>query len=211
MKKILAGLLFLSCALFVIPQAAFAAGPDGETVLDNNGNPMHYGTKYILKDYNIPKGGVTYETWASYDYAIFSNDQHSDGTAIVFEKRGKTPGDVIISGDKNVIVRSTHANWGDYVYWVPSHSLWHNAIWFGRSSEAIATFIISADKNSRHIGIGNITLDIETGKAVWNDYHGAHDSKAWMKGESFLNPGNSRVNPVEASKRMTPFYCYPAN
>lgn len=208
MKKLFYGLLFVVCFLFLVPQLAFAADSDGQPIYLKNGNTMQYGKAYYLKDKNLPnRGGITYEYWLSYDYALFSNSPSSMGARIVFEKDGKNYGDIVKSGDQYVSIKSTGSNWDGWVYWVPTSSMGTNSVWLSDNIKRSRMHVISYSKSDNSIGIG--VLGAYVGGVVirptWSNYEGSTGSKAWMTGdELFLSDGNV----PSPGMRTTPFYLY---
>lgn len=73
MKKIvlLIGMFILGGAFFTINVNAEA---DNSHPVSTNGNRLRYNTPYRLRDKNLPhRNPVTFEAWASYDYAIFGH------------------------------------------------------------------------------------------------------------------------------------------
>lgn len=103
MKKTLTSILTLAIAAASFPIMALAA--DNSDPVTKNGERLKYNTPYYLKDKNLPnRGGVTFEAYGSYDYALFAHDPASNGTPIIFENTDRTDG--FINSDDMIRIKS---------------------------------------------------------------------------------------------------------
>lgn len=204
MKKQLFVISFLLIIIGMIPVQGWAAGPDGKIIYSKNGIPVQYGVPYYLFDKELPnKGGITYEAWSSYDYAIFAHDSHSNGTPIVIEHPEKIAGDVVRSGE-TVRIRSVKSNWPGWHYWSFTSSLDYYSVWFTNQNNR--GHIISFSDKDNSVGIGGMGISVGTvPRPVWIDYKGNPNGKAWMTAKTRMRGDAEIPSP---SERNTQFYLY---
>ncbi|NSM93674.1 hypothetical protein HRD98_11130 [Enterococcus faecalis] len=204
MKKMLMGLSFILILIGIIPIQSWAAGEDGKIIHSKNGKQVEYGVPYYLFDKELPtKGGVTYEAWSSYDYAIFAHDPNSNGTPIVIEHPKKNTGDPVRSGDV-VRIRSVGSNWGGWNYWDFTSALDSYSVWFTNSKNS--GHVISYSDQDDSVGIGTIGISVGViPHPVWIDYKGNTKEKAWMTAETHMRGDAEIPTP---SERNTQFYLY---
>ncbi|MEV6977662.1 hypothetical protein [Kitasatospora sp. NPDC093806] len=99
LRKALAA-AFAVTALAALPAPAAHSTPRDDDTIET-------GKSYYLVAPNAGNRGVTFEVSTDNDWALLTNDENSNGTAVVFEKKG----------EDRYTVRSTSSNWPGYDTW----------------------------------------------------------------------------------------------
>ncbi|MED3038058.1 hypothetical protein CBR56_29380 [Bacillus thuringiensis] len=186
MKKTLISVLTLAIVAASLPITALAAD-HSDPVTRFNGERLKYNTPYYLKDKNLPhKGGVTFETWALYDYVLFADSFTDNGTPIIFENEDRTDG--FIKSQDKIRIKTTKANAGEY--WTFTSGGFINSVSLSDDNNKKYRIYGSSEDNS--IGIGfYITKPMTVGFGglgsldypglCFVEYKGTDAKKAWME------------------------------
>lgn len=173
------------------------------------GERLRYNVPYYLTDKDLPnRGGVTYQRWLMYDYAVFNSNPNHLGTPIIFE----SPGVLFefIQSDAPIIIRSVDSNWENWVYWQYTDSMNASSVWLSNQPRVMGNIYGSPSDNS--VGLSMLALSVIPGTPLpmkqYLEFHGGTGSTAWMTARVFyLNPADP-YPPVE--NRRTSFYLHPA-
>lgn len=171
------------------------------------GERLQYNVPYFVKDKNLPnRGGVTYQKWLRYDYAVFHNDPFNRGTPIVFESPDNRIG--YISSNDSIIIKSVGSNWDHWVYWQYTDAMNASSVWFSNQRKTMGNIYGSLTDNS--VGISMLGLSLIPGTHMplrqYLEFHGGTGSTSWMTARVFYLNAADPYPPVE--KRRTSFYIY---
>ncbi|OQR53469.1 hypothetical protein [Bacillus sp. CDB3] len=203
MKKTLTSVLTLAIAVASLPVTALAA--DRSDPVTKNGERLKYNTPYYLKDKNLPhKGGVTFETWALYDYVLFADSPMDNGTPIIFEDEDRTDG--FIKFNDKIRVKTTKADAGEY--WTYSGGF-IDSVGLSNDDNKTEHRIYGSSKDNS-IGIGSAVKRFEVGAPLhWSqevpcfvEYKGKDAEKAWM--EPIVHPLYNKLS-LTLNDIQTPF------
>lgn len=199
MKKFF--ILIISITLGVVCLNTVANAADNSNPVTSNGNRLQYNVPYTLRDKNLPhRGGITFQAWNRYDYAIFAHSSVSNGAPIVFESPTNKIG--FIDSEDFIIVRSTQSNWGGWHFWSFTSGFNANSVWLSDRRQGIGYLYGLSNDNS--VGIGGLGIQAlaNAPMPVFIQLEGGHGSASWMTANIRFLP---RWEMPPLNSRRTPF------
>lgn len=197
-KVMIASILVGAVALFFfsVPKVS-ASVVINEPIYSSNGEELRYGTPYYIRDKGMAhRGGLTYEPYASYDYALFSHVSSGRGETVVFENAAnKSSKEVIRSGNK-VKVKFEGSNWGwRYTYFVRGSK----DVYLDIESKA-SIFEIYGTKSDSSFALGNGQSNGPAFNTIQGNRSG---SKSWLgygTTNAYWTPGGVVHTTLRASR-----------